>query len=380
MAITNVTAIHLSSGLSVMLYDTLSACYSLAQGAAAAADTGFSAYNRTRHIVLTAITAPLAGIAASIAAYSFQGDSIRTSNRDSRARILSRASQTSDRETAYQAAPSAGTSSPSCCRLTLSIAAQCAYIALDTAKNFASRYFLLMMVQEIFHFELSSIAFYGSIILDLLLKQFFNLSNETYEVCEEITGRIERSIKIPFYTALFIPLSCSPNMTHLFSLVGSIEHVLVDDIAPWLTFLPDTTLDWIPSHPAIAYSLIATMSLLALSLTLLMTMQTYLFEGKHTCEHLKTLNTNIPLPDMAWMSPERKTQLAAAVNIMGPVHGIASAAPVFVTLSKIIDPPSIKWSLAGVAALLTFLATALGVHHSEVKEAKEAINPSPGMV
>lgn len=347
----------------------LSVIYSIAQGLTTAANVGYSIFHKTKNAIAALVSAGLAFIIDAIAAYIFQGAAIRDERSEAEA-VLPTTTETAHEQTLLLDQSLAKKSR----NLALtSNTTQSLYIALDISKNYASRYFLLTVLQNVMSVELPSQVFYAVIIADLLLKQSFSLTNETYEVCEEIITRIEGKEKPPFYQPIFYPLQRCPRAIQAFKVAGSLEHVIVDDIAPWFAFLPPDSVALIQSNPGVAYAIISLSAVIGVPLAILIFLQTYLFEGAHTEQHLKLIQDDLVNSNVDNLPLRLRAILAKTINIMGPVHGLSAAASVFVSLRDLIENPWAKWPTATIASIYTFLATSAGVHESEIKEAKMAL-------
>lgn len=341
-----------------MLKWGLSVYYSLCQGASTAASVGYSVYDKTQNVVVSSCAAVAALTADTIAPYYFQGRSIRQSN-DKNLNIQD-----------YEFIPDIEAPSiKKLCTSTASISAQLAYASLDMGKNFANRYFLLLVLFKLFQNNPATPSFWIVLIIDWLIKESFNLSNETYETQEEIAQRIEGQGAKPFYKNLFAPLTNSRALT-LFKIVGSVEHVAMDDLAPWLALVPPEAMEYLKENPDISAAVISIATVVGIPLAALIFLQTYLFEGQHTENHLKEIQKEFEDTNSIHIPQKLLTVLKKTINIMGPIHGIATAAPVQITLRNLIAEPYIKWPVSILAGLFTFIGTAVGVHLSEVREAK----------
>lgn len=343
------------------MYNFLSAYYSLSQGVSTAASVGYSVYNSTEDPELSGSVALAALVADSIASYYFQGASIR------------RAGMAYPNHGDYELINDDNQPRRTVCTSAASIGAQMAYASLDIGKNFANRYFLLLVIFNLFALDPASPVFWVMLVLDMLLKESFNLTNEAYEVEEEIAKKIEGKEAKPFYRNIFSPLAHSQKAVTFFKIVGCVEHVVVDDLAPWLALFPPEAAKYLMQHTGVKTAVIAVATSIGIPLALLIFLQTFLFEGEHTETHLKEIHNELQ-NTTRWHLPQKLAALLkTTINIMGPIHGMATAAPIQITLRELIANPDIKWPVSIVAGLIAFCGTAIGVHLSEVREAKEIL-------
>lgn len=234
-------------------------------------------------------------------------------------------------------------------------------LILDCTKNFANRYFFLSALCE--SFPQLTPSFWYVLTPLFLLKQLFVMSNETYE-----SNQILGNQKNPFYSCIFKPIAKSKKAVKFFCIIGSLDHAVCDDIIPGVVLFPTN---------------IATNGVFigfAAIISFIVCLQTYLFEGKHTEMHLASLinpNINHKLESKIQnhrFSPNFVTRLIKDMLIlMGPLHGIATAAPLYLVLRKLItDDITSRW-VSGIIFGLAALIGTIGTHFSEVREAKKEL-------
>ncbi len=331
--------------------------YSLASGLATGILFAFSIHEVSENIPASLVVAGLGFFVDGFAAYNFQGKSICKSEQD-------------DCGDKYQLFPNARDS-------TFSIVLQSAYLLLNLSKNFANRYFFLLTLCDLFSLEDEGTANAKWVVLgfDLLIKQLFDLTNETWESAGAIAEKIDGREK-PIYAGIFTPLS-GPKMRKTISVVGSLEHALCDDLIPWLALLPKEAIHYLAKNSYVRNWVLSVSAFIGIPLALLVFVQTYLFEGRHTEINLanlkeETVSEHLSLPNWALDFLEK------SINIMGPLHGAAAGVPVFKGLNTWIKDNQLKWPVSVTLGGLTFLATALGTDRSEVKEARQIIHDSRG--
>ncbi len=376
--------------------------YSVSQGLF----TGFSTFTSmvvaSKNFTVSLIAGVIALIADTIASYFFQGKAIQQSDTDRKlyTEIKDPNQETAllinkdqKRETAFV---------PSRRSTFVSTTAQLGYMTLDASKTIANRYFLLFTLYNLFNdnenyednnnLTMNLISLF--LLISIMIKQTFNMSNETWEATKAIAEHITHdATQEPFYHKVFLPLSKSQNSSLFFTFIGSIDHTLWDDLAPWVVLLPKEAIQYLALHKPVQYTIIALAGIIGFPLAVLVFFQTYLFEGKHTLENLKTIHfelartNSIEIPQKVGEIFKIPLQLAkvlrATITIMSPIHGLATSVPVFVTLRNLIKNPDAKWTVSTVSGLFTLLGTAIGHYKSEVKEAKmeldETINSHPNL-
>jgi hypothetical protein len=312
--------------------------YSASQALSASCDVLYSVRREKWSAMEIAASAATAGLIEFFESYAFQGQSIINSETDD---------EISKSET------------PRPC---LSAMAQFIYFILNMATTFANRYFLLVATQDLYEIELSDTYFWSILATDLLIKQAFAMSNEVYEAYEIIAKKT--GYDKPFYASMYCPAS-GKRAREIFSLIGSLEHVIVDDLLGLALLLPKKAINYIAEQLLLKIAL----AIISILMSIPLIMQAYLFEGGHTREHLAqligeedTFNDNIKL------TPCRARLLKGATNMMAPLHGIASAVSVYFALWS--DNP-----IASIAlACMVFAGVGYGVYSSEVREAKESLD------
>lgn len=245
------------------------------------------------------------------------------------------------------------------------ISGQIFYFLCNMTAVLANRYFLLTAMQDQYTFELSTTCFWSILSIDMFIKQAFAMSNESYEAHEIIANK--SGYEKPFYACMYRPLA-NKRAREIFSFIGSLEHVLVDDLLGILLLLPKKAIEFIKTH-LIAKIVTAIVSLaVGIPLTGILLMQAFLFEGGHTRQHLaKLINKEDTFTENTKLTPCRAKSLKLASNIMAPLHGIASAISVYFALSTYGLPLSL--SLASIV----LIGVSKGVYDSEVREAKAEI-------
>lgn len=245
------------------------------------------------------------------------------------------------------------------------ISKQSLYLVFDTFKTFTNRYFLLASLDN--NIIPLQQWFWPMLITDFILKKSFDLSNETYEATQAIVGADRR----PFYHN---KIACTQHSIFFkpYIIASSIEHVAGETAIQTLLILAlyKINVSDIIENPAY----LATSSAGAL-IVLILIAQTYLFEGKHTRENLagdgRPYHINVCC----------KTPCKMLLNLMGPAHGLESGAGVYFSFNKAIanshfnntSKDSLK-TLLMIASSLSFLATAIGTHYSEVKQAQRVLD------
>ena len=138
--------------------------YSSAEGLSALATVGFSLFT----CGWSAPVCVFAGLGAAAvrfgAAYYFNGPSIMEYGSTASVENRSPSYHSGDTIETYEAPR------PSCCTNFFSISAQGAFLALDTAQNFADRFFLLTACIKLLGATLSPGAFWGIVLSELAIK------------------------------------------------------------------------------------------------------------------------------------------------------------------------------------------------------------------
>lgn len=244
------------------------------------------------------------------------------------------------------------------------ISTESCYLLFDALKTFTNRYFLLASLND--NIIPLKQWFWPILIVDFILKKSFDLTNETYEATQAIVGADRR----PFYHNKIACIQHSI-LFKPYIIAGSIEHVAGEAVIQALLILAlyKMSLSDITRNPThLAASVFATFLLLVL------TAQTYLFEGKHTRENLagdgRPYEINICC----------KTPCHWLLYAMGPAHGLESGAGIYFSFNTAITnsgfDATTKNTLNAVlliASAMCFLATAIGTHYSEVKQAQRVL-------
>jgi len=170
-----------------------------------------------------------------------------------------------------------------------------------------------------------------------------------------------------------------PLMKHLAKIaclvryVGVAEHVFIEELASPLVLLKKTT-DELEDSTARTLTIAAASVTLAMLTPLLIVITNY-FEGNHTSRNLGISNTQSAKSEnsKSWFSclPE---VMRKGILIMGPVHGLATGAETALAVDELDELMGIqsKWP-AALMGVVTAIPTALGVHYSEVSEAREEL-------
>lgn len=323
--------------------------YSLAQALSAACDAYYSLQQKQYEPWEKATAVAITGCIEFYESYAFQGQSI--------IRGMHTDAEESD-EIADEKKP---------CRAGVF---QSTYFLCNMATTFVNRYFLLVATQNLYEFELSRTYFWSILAVDLFIKQSFAMSNEVYEAYEIIANNA--GYKTPFYASMYYPVA-TKRAREFFTLIGSIEHVLIDDLLGLVLLLPKKAIHYLAKHFMAKMIAIATGIAVGLPLTTILLMQVYLFEGKHSRDHLANLiGEKDSFNDNFKLTPCRAGTLKAATNLMAPLHGIASSISIYFALWN--DNEIMSATLASVV----FCCVTLGVYLSEVREGKRALDEMAG--
>ncbi|MAZ78074.1 MAG: hypothetical protein CMF39_05295 [Legionellaceae bacterium] len=329
-------------------YALLPPLYSFGQALSTACDT---LYSTRQHFELweRATAVAITGCIEFYESYAFQGQSI--------IRGMSTDAEESD-EIADEKKP---------CRAGVF---QSIYFLCNMLTTFINRYFLLVATQNLYELELSRTYFWSILAVDLFIKQSFAMSNEIYEAYEIIANNA--GYKTPFYASMYYPVA-TKRAREIFTLIGSIEHVLIDDLLGLALLMPKKAIHYLAKHFMAKMIAIAAGITVGLPLTTILLMQVYLFEGKHSRDHLANLiGEQDSFNDNFKLTPCRAGTLKVATNLMAPLHGIASAISVYFALW---DDNEI---MSATLASAVFCCVALGVYLSEVREGKEALDEMAG--
>jgi hypothetical protein len=277
-------------------------------------------------------------------------------------------------------------------------------VGLNTASaafTLANRYFLAYNLFKYVGMAPMASVIWPLVLSDTIFVTLFQMTNELYETNTELRQWMDKATNVkPFYAEwrVFKSIAGSPVARYVLAIVGSLEHAIVDDLLPWLLFIPNYA--W--SYIGAGYTLWSRASYIQRALTvlvplvggllaLLIVLQTLLFEGEHSFEAYKSIMdletlpsiyTKIRLPN--WVNKF----LQRALNIMPLCHGAAACAPVYVWFANLFNlqrgtlfqdiklfethsAASIVKSMTVVlSTAFTFIATTIGTHYSEVREAK----------
>ena len=317
--------------------------YSASQALSSACDVLYSTRREGYRLSAIVATSALAGCIEFFESYAFQGQSIIRAGTD-------------DEEIT-----TAKTQWPY-----LAMISQLIYFMLNMAITFANRYFLLVAAQDLYELQLRNAWFWSILAIDLVVKQSFAMSNEIYEAYEIFAKKT--GYDKPCYASMYRPVA-SKGAREIFSLVGSLEHVFIDDLLGLVLLLPKKAIHYLAQHFTAKIAAIISGIIVGLPLTGVLLMQAYLFEGAHSRDHLASLiDEEDNFTQSVNITPCRARALKFATNIMAPLHGIASAISVYFALWE--DNPIASLLLA----CLVFMGVTYGVYESEVREGKEALN------
>ncbi len=326
----------------------IAALYSVSNGISTGTTMGWPLYKKTRSLAIGITTAAISSTIDSYNSYAFQGQS-----------IINKPNDNDDEDYLPE-------SSPSCTTTTLQIL----YTLFATAKTYADRYFLFTVLIDLFSLSVSSPVFYTVLAADVLIKQSFDMTNVLYEANEMIQKKIDRTKGTPFYRNLFNPIASSCKRT-FFTALGSLEHTLGDDLLPLLAFIPQAVIrDFAENKNPRNIALISLFTIIGAALITLVFIQTYLFEGGHTQQHLANAEE---AEETEPLSSTMYSILDKSLLLMGPFHGAAAAMPVYVTLKEMLTDPTKSLICSLTATIFTFINVTIGTCLSEVRESREKL-------
>lgn len=261
--------------------------------------------------------------------------------------------------------------------------------------NACNRYFLFSNLCLFFGIAANPALIATAVSADLLFTAVFNLSNELYETNAELRNFIDKTVEAkPMYAnwRCFQAIANSKLARGFFIIFGCLEHAIVDDILPWLLFIPDNVAAYLAScfyafatSSAIKITLAFLLPLVGAALAVLLVFQTLAFEGEHSFKNFA--DSLGPAASFSLLSLQNLPRwilksLYAGTYLMPVVHGAASAAPVFVYLQKLFDlhkkhekhayfSKYTAWedAVTLVLSVITFIGTTWGHWRSEAKEA-----------
>jgi hypothetical protein len=200
------------------------------------------------------------------------------------------------------------------------------------------------------------------------------MSHEVYECNEKLGEWVNSDETSPFYVSMFKPIS-GPLARKAFSAVGALEHTLVDDLLPWVGFIPKSAIIYLNENEKARNIVLGASAVPTLVLLGLVMIQTYFFEGAHTEKHLaKISGEDTPNQNhTSWPLSLLKT-LQKMLLLMGPFHGSAAALPVYTTLNEMFSLSTDEFNVSSfIPTMMTFVLVTLGMHYSEVRESTEQL-------
>lgn len=348
---------------------TLALSYSAANGISTGVTMGYSVYSQSKNRLGTLITAIIGTVISGYSSYAFNGKSIMNSAKDELEYDHAHANNLPYALMEDESQPENSYST---------LLAQSLFTTFALSKTIANRYFLLSTILNLFsdEFQMEKSAFITILTIDILIKQLFDMSNELYESNEKIADSLDNYTPTskPFYKSLFIPIA-GPKAKKTFNVIGSLEHALIDDMLPWIGFIPPCAIKYLAENKDKLNILLGISALPAFVITSIVFLQTYYFEGAHTEKHLAEINGDTPPRAENNLLPLKLLNtLQSMLLLMGPFHGTAAALPVYIILNEIFNLEADKFNIQSlIPTLLIFCAVTAGTHYSEVKEAREKI-------
>lgn len=235
-----------------------------------------------------------------------------------------------------------------------------------------NRYFLFSIIMELTSLSVSLPVFWSFFVINIMVKLLFDLSNEAYEANKEIAEKFQGHDAKPFYRNIFYPLS-GEVVSKIFCGTGSADHALIEDLLPWLGYVPKPVIDYLIQNPGVGATVLIIASVCGAPLAVLLLVQTYYFEGSTTAEVLNKIAGRLKGTTEQYL-PQRLTKLLQkTINLMAPLHGSSSAMPVFYLVKMLLENSPLKWPAAIVTTLLIFLGVSMGVYYSEVRKTKDEL-------
>ncbi len=265
----------------------------------------------------------------------------------------------------------------------------------------ANRYFLVTSLFTVFGLPLSANIIWPIVISDAAFKTLFDLTNELYETNEALATYMNNGVETkPVYAnwRLFRAIADCSVARDMLAVVGTLEHSIVDDLLPWILFVPEparkilaTTYRRFSLASPVAKTFAILAPLIGSLLAIVIIFQTILFEAEHSYEaYCKILNEKTDwiksLFERMSLSSSTLQILKYASWLMPACHGAASAAPVYVWMKKLLSinesglfaTHSMADTLTSagtlVTTLFTFFFTARGHYLSEFRESLDLID------
>jgi hypothetical protein len=276
-------------------------------------------------------------------------------------------------------------------------------IGLNTVSasfTIANRYFLVTSLFGLFGLPLSASVIWPIILSDTAFKMLFDLTNELYETNAALATLMNNGVGAkPIYAGwrIFRSIAGSAVARDTLAIIGTLEHSIVDDILPWLLFVPQSSITKLANAYKNFNAASALMQAFAVLtpivggfIALLIIFQTMTYETEHSFEAyasilnqkagwVKSLFARVPL-NKGFLS-----FLQYAAWLMPFCHGAAAAAPVYSWMKKlfslendgVFSQPSMRNILTSIGTvittLFTFSGTAIGHYHSEFRESQELL-------
>lgn len=261
----------------------------------------------------------------------------------------------------------------------------------------ANRYFLVTNLLRFFGFSPMTTVIWPIIISDTACAALFQLTNELYETNAELAGMLSKGVeKKPVYAEWYIfrKISGSRYARDFIVIVGTLEHSIVEDILPWLLFVPTKTWEYLytgykihRSASVISRILAVFVPLIGSVLALAIIFQTILFESEHSYIAYRDISGKTDKQIVSLFGRMRlplcvKKFISYTMYLMPPCHGAATAVAPYIYVRSLfgLSKPGLFASnnllsiikSVGVilVTLFTFIGTGLGHYHSEFKEAK----------
>jgi hypothetical protein len=248
---------------------------------------------------------------------------------------------------------------------------------------FISRYYLydqfLKMVDV--DREENPAAFWGTLGFDMFFSLIFKLSNELYATSIALAPPRSSATKepvVPFYNCLLKPFRCA-YVREFTVFWGTFFHAISDDLAPLaLFFISYENIKEFLRAPEIWKRIVTGfIGAMGFTLTLALLRVVWLFEGTKSLGNLGKIAKEVEAAPPSnrnqicrqacatWM---RKKAERGALIATVPLHGIAQAVPIYLSLSEWLSLGWGDYFIAGVAGLIVMLGNYFGEYAGAIKE------------